>query len=249
MANLTKALVAELIGTFALIFLGAGSGVILGVEGTPAGLITVALAHGLTIMIFAYAYGHISGTHINPAVTLGLVAAGKFEPVKALYYIIAQIVGAVVAGFALLFVFGGPLNNLGATTINYELTTVGGAFLLEMIATFFLVNTVLNAAVSGRAGNLAPLAIGMTVGASIMFFGPVTGASLNPARTIGPAVASGVYTDIWVYMVATIVGGIIAGLLYRFFFEDPTESTPVAPPIAPPVSTGRPAPTPSRRRR
>lgn len=247
MANLTKALVAEFIGTFALIFLGAGSGVILGIEGSPAGLVTVALAHGLTIMIFAYAYGHISGTHINPAVTLGLVAAGKFDAMQAIYYIIAQVVGGVVGAFALLFVFGGPLNNLGATVVNYDLTTVGGAFLLEMIGTFFLVNTVLNSAVSGRGGNLAPLAIGMTVAACIMFFGPLTGASVNPARTIGPAVASGIYADIWVYIVGTILGGVIAGVLYRFFFEEP-EVTPPAPPIAPP-DTAASAAQPRRRRR
>jgi MIP family channel proteins len=248
MENLTKALVAEFIGTFALIFLGAGSGVILGVEGSPAGLITVALAHGLTLMVFAYAYGHVSGTHINPAVTLGLAAAGKFEPVRAIYYIVAQLLGGIVAGFALIFVFGGPLNDLGVTVINYDLTNVGGAFVLEMIGTFFLVNTVLNAAVSGRAGNLAPLAIGMILAACIMFFGPLTGASLNPARTLGPAVAAGIYSDIWVYMVSTILGGIVAGLLYRFFFEEAGEPTPAAPPIAPP-STARPVPQPTSRRR
>jgi MIP family channel proteins len=255
MANLNlKALVAELIGTFALIFLGAGSGVVLGIEGSPAGLITVALAHGLTLMVFAYAYGHISGTHINPAVTIGLAVAGKFDWGKVVPYIIAQLVGAIIAGFTLLFVFGGPLNTLGATVINYDLTTVGGAFVLEMIATFFLVNTILNAAVSGRAGNLAPLAIGMTLAACIMFFGPVTGASLNPARTLGPAVAAGIYSDIWVYMVATVLGGVLAGLLYRAYFEDPVEAVAPAPPIAPPVTNRsaaaapRPAGT-SRRRR
>ena len=248
MANLSKALVAEFIGTFALIFLGAGSGVVLGLENTPAGLITVALAHGLTIMIFAYAYGHISGTHINPAVTLGLLAAGKFEPVKAVYYIIVQLLGAIVAAFALRFVFGGPLNNLGATVIDYSVTSLGGAFLLEMIGAFFLINTVLNAAVSGRAGNLAPIAIGLTVGVCIMFYGPITGASVNPARTIGPAVATGIYTDIWVYIVATILGGVVAGLLYRYFLEDAGEPTPASPPIAPP-NTAEQVAIPRRRRR
>jgi MIP family channel proteins len=246
-----KALVAELIGTFALIFFGAGSGIVLGFEGTPAGLITVALAHGLTIMIFAYAYGHISGTHINPAVTIGLAVAGKFSWAKVVPYIIAQLVGAILAGYTLSFVVGGPVNGLGATVINYDLTNVGGAFVLEMIGTFLLVNTVLNAAVSGRAGNLAPLAIGMAVAVSIMFFGPITGASVNPARTLGPAVAAGIYADIWVYMVATVLGGVLAGLLYRFYFETPMEPVAPAPPIAPPVTprTATPRATqPSRRR-
>lgn len=247
MARLSQALVAEFIGTFALIFLGAGSGVILGIEGSSAGLITVALAHGLTIMIFAYAYGHISGAHINPAVTLGLTAAGKFDPIKAVYYIVAQLLGAIVAGFTLRFVFGGPVNDLGVTVINYSLTNIGGAFVLEMIGAFFLVNTVLNAAISGRAGNLAPLAIGMTVAVCIMFYGPVTGGSVNPARTIGPAVATGIYTDVWVYIVATILGGVLAGLLYRFFLEEPSEPAPALP-IAP-ISSSRPVPQASRRRR
>jgi MIP family channel proteins len=246
MGNLTKALVAEFIGTFALIFLGAGSGAILGIENSPAGLITVALAHGLTLMVFAYAFGHISGTHINPAVTLGLVAAGKFDLIRAIYYIVAQLLGGIVAAFALLYVLGGPVGNLGATVINYSLTSLGGAFLLEAIGTFFLVNTVLNAAVSGRGGNLAPIAIGMSLSACIMFFGPITGTSLNPARTLGPAIATGIYADIWVYMVATILGGIIAGVLYRYFFEEP-EVTPASPPIAPPT-TARPAPAGRRRR-
>lgn len=234
MPNLTKALVSEFIGTFALVFLGAGAGVILGIENTPAGLVTVALAHGLTLMVFAYAYGHVSGTHINPAVTLGLLTAGKIETTNAIYYIIAQLLGGIVAGFALLFVFGGPLNDLGVTVVNYDLTNIGGAFLLEMIGTFFLVNTILNAAISGRAGNLAPLAIGMVLAANIMFFGPLTGASLNPARTIGPAVATGIYADIWLYFVATILGGVLAGLLYRFLLEEPVEATAPAPPFSPP---------------
>lgn len=251
MANLNmKALVAELIGTFALVFLGAGAGVIMGVEGSPSNLVAVALAHGLTLMVFAYAYGHISGTHINPAVTIGLAAAGKFDWGKVGPYIVAQLLGGIIAGYALLYVFGGPVNSLGATVVNYDLTSVGGAFVLELIGTFFLVNTILNAAVSGRAANLAPLAIGMILAACIVFFGPMTGASLNPARTLGPALAAGVYADIWLYFVATILGGVLAGLLYRAYFEEPMEPIAPAPPIAPPVNT-RPA-TPagqSRRRR
>ncbi len=213
MKNFPQALLAEFIGTFALIFLGAGAGVLAGGGRGSRG--TVALAHGLTIMLFAYAYGHISGVHINPAVTIGLAVAGEFEGWKVVPYILVQLVGAVLAGLALRGVFGGPVGNLGATVVNYELTSVGGAFLLEFIGTFFLVNTVLNAAISGRAGLLAPLAIGMTVSACIMFFGPLTGASLNPARTIGPAVAALEFRDIWVYLVATTLGSILAAVLWR----------------------------------
>jgi MIP family channel proteins len=249
MGTLSKALVAEFIGTFALIFLGAGAGTVLGFEGSPAGLITVALAHGLTLAVFAYAYGHISGTHINPAVTIGLWVGGKFEAGQVAPYIIAQLLGGLVGGFALFFVFGGPVNGLGATVVNYDATTVGGAFLLEMIGTFFLVNTILHTAASGRAGDLAPYAIGMTLAACIMFFGPLTGASLNPARTLGPAVAAGIYADIWLYMVAPILGAALAGALYRYYLAG-VEVTPVPEAPAPTSPTPpKPAATGSRRRR
>lgn len=226
--NFPAALFAEFIGTFALILLGAGAGVMAGLG--AGGLVTVALAHGFTIMVFAYAYGHISGTHINPAVTIGLAAAGEFEGWKVIPYILVQIVGAVAAGFVLRLSFGGPEQLLGATLVNYEVTTLGAAFVLEMIGTFFLVNTVLNAAISGRAGLAAPVAIGMTVAACILFFGPLTGASLNPARTLGPAVAAFVFTDLWMYLIATTLGGVLAGLLWRGGLKsasaDPDEPLP-----------------------
>ncbi|MCY3904378.1 MAG: aquaporin [Caldilineaceae bacterium] len=220
MNGMGRALTAEFIGTFALIFMGAGAGTIAGM-GSGGSLITVALAHGLTIMIMASAYGHISGIHINPAVTIGTWAAGKFEAAKVGPYIVAQLLGGIVAAFVLRFAISGGVDvGLGATVINYSQTTLAGAFVLEMIAAFFLVNAVLNAGISGKGGSLAPLGIGLTLGVSIMFFGPLTGASLNPARTVGPAVAAGIYNDIWVYIVATIVGGIIAGLLYRYYLEE-----------------------------
>lgn len=220
MNGMGRALTAEFIGTFALIFMGAGAGTIAGM-GSGGSLITVALAHGLTIMIMASAYGHISGIHINPAVTIGTWAAGKFEAAKVGPYIVAQLLGGIVAAFVLRFAISGGVDvGLGATVINYSQTTLAGAFVLEMIAAFFLVNAVLNAGISGKGGSLAPLGIGLTLGVSIMFFGPLTGASLNPARTVGPAVAAGIYNDIWVYIVATIVGGILAGLLYRYYLEE-----------------------------
>ncbi|HEX4173224.1 MAG TPA: aquaporin [Acetobacteraceae bacterium] len=214
MNGLTKALAAEFTGTFALIFLGAGAATALGGGQLPA----IALAHGLTIMVFASAFGDISGCHINPAVTVGLAAAGKFPGRHIAPYIVAQVVGAVAAGYCLLLVFGGPVNHLGATLVDTQRITYGGAFALEAIGTFFLVNTVLHAAVRGAAGQLAPFAIGMTVTVCILMFGALTGGSVNPARTIGPAVAAGVYDGITVYLVAQLVGGTLAGLLYRVFW-------------------------------
>jgi len=214
MDNITRPLAAEFIGTFALIFIGAGAAAMLGAGQMPG----IAFAHGLTIMVFAAAFGDISGGHINPAVTAGLAAAGEFPVRRVVPYWIAQIAGAIAAGYCLLYVFGGPVNHLGATLINTQRTTWSGAFVLEAIGTFFLVNTVLHAAVRKAAGQLAPFAIGMTVTMCILMFGQLTGGSVNPARTIGPAVAAGIYDGIAVYLLAQFVGGVAAGILYRVFW-------------------------------
>jgi MIP family channel proteins len=214
MNGLTKALAAEFIGTFALIFLGAGAATALGGGQLPA----IALAHGLTIMVFASAFGDISGCHINPAVTVGLAVAKEFPRRHVAPYILAQVAGAVAASYCLLAIFGGPVNHLGATLVDTHRITYGGAFALEAVGTFFLVNTVLHAAVRGAADRLAPFAIGMTVTVCILMFGALTGGSVNPARTIGPAVATGVYDGIAIYLVAQLMGGTIAGVLYRLFW-------------------------------
>jgi MIP family channel proteins len=212
--GLTKPLTAEFIGTFALIFVGAGAGTVLGSGQLPG----IAFAHGLTIMVFASAFGDISGCHINPAVTVGLATAGKFPTKRVGPYVVAQLAGAIAAAYCLLVVFGGPVNHLGATVVDTQRITYGGAFILEAIGTFFLVNTVLHAAVRGAAGWLAPFAIGMTVTVCILMFGALTGGSVNPARTIGPAIASGTYDGIAIYLVAQLVGAMIAGTLYRVFW-------------------------------
>jgi MIP family channel proteins len=214
MDNMARPLAAEFIGTFALIFIGAGAGTVLGAGQLPG----IAFAHGLTIMVMVAAFGDISGGHINPAVTAGLAAAGEFPVQRVIPYWIAQIAGAIVAGFCLLFVFRGPVNHLGATLVDTQRITYSGAFLLEGIGTFFLVNTVLHAAVRKAAGQLAPFAIGMTVTICILMFGALTGGSVNPARTIGPDVAAGVYNGIAVYLIAQLVGGAAAGILYRMFW-------------------------------
>ena len=214
MNGLTKALAAEFIGTFALIFIGAGTATALG----GGQMTAIALAHGLTIMVFATAFGDISGCHINPAVTVGLAAAGEFPARRILPYLAAQFAGAIIAGYCLLGLFGGPVNHLGATLVDTQRITFGGAFVLEAIGTFFLANTVLHAAVRGAAGRLAPFAIGMTVTVCILMFGALTGGAVNPARTIGPAVATGLYDGVPIYLAAQFVGGAMAGLLYRLFW-------------------------------
>jgi MIP family channel proteins len=217
-----RALVAELVGTFALVFIGAGAGAI-----GAGGLVGVALAHGLVVIGFAYAYGHISGTHINPAVTIGVWAAGLIDAGRAISYIVFQLIGGVLAGFALRWVLGGAGSGLGATTLADGLavgsTTVHVTPLIgvvvEAVLTFFLVNTVLNAGDPASADELDGIAIGFTLAFCILMGGPLTGASLNPARTLGPALAASVYDHIWVYMVGPPLGGIAAAMLWRYLLR------------------------------
>lgn len=209
----TKHLVAEFIGTFALIFIGAGALAI-----ADANLVGVALAHGLVIVTFAYAYGHISGTHINPAVTLGLLIAGEIQIAAAFGYWIVQFVGGILGAVVLNAVLP-EAGDLGVTILGDGVTSTQG-LIVEIVLTFFLVNTIFNTAVSGKAGNFAGLAIGLTLVLSILMGGPLTRASLNPARTLGPAIVSGNYADIWLYFVGPAVGAVLAALLYIGVLKD-----------------------------
>jgi aquaporin Z len=206
----SKIFTAELIGTFALIFIGAGAGALGG-----GGLVGVALAHGLVVMAFAYAYGNISGTHINPAVTFGLALAGAVDWGKAVMYWIAQFIGGILGAGALVFLLGGTETGLGATTLAEGVTPVQG-LIIEAVLTFFLVNSILHAAVAGKAGDKAPLAIGLTLVFAIIMGGPLTGASLNPARTLGPALFTGGLGAFWIYAVGTFAGAALAAFLYKF---------------------------------
>ena len=220
----TKNLVAEFVGTFALIFIGAGA-VAIG----AGGLIGAAFAHGFVVIAFIYAYGHISGTHINPAVTLGFLIAGEIEFVVAVGYWIVQFLGGILGAVLLNVVLPDP-GDLGVTILTTEAN--GGAFtvtatqglIIEIILTFFLVNTIFNTAVSGKAGNFAGLAIGLALMFCIVMGGPLTRASLNPARTLGPAIVSGNYTDIWLYFVGPGVGAILAALFYIGVLKDKGEA-------------------------
>ncbi|MGA8402626.1 MAG: MIP/aquaporin family protein [Stellaceae bacterium] len=211
--GLARPLAAEFIGTFALIFIGAGSAIALGVNHDPL----VALAHGLTVLVFATAFADISGAHFNPAVTIGLATASAFPGRLVVPYLAAQFAGAIAAAYSLLLAFGGPVHDLGATLIDTQRVTYGGAFMFEAVGTWFLVSTVLNTAVRGH-NRLAPVAIGMTVTLCILGFGVVTGGSVNPARTVGPAIAVGRYDEIPIYVSAQLLGGILAGAFYRWFW-------------------------------
>ena len=211
----TKNLVAEFVGTFALIFIGAGA-VAIGI----GGLLGAAFAHGFVVVAFIYAYGHISGTHINPAVTLGLLIAGEIEFVAAIGYWVVQFLGGILGAVVLNAVLPNP-GDLGVTILTEGVTPVQG-LVVEIVLTFFLVNTIFNTAVSGKAGNFAGLAIGLTLVFCILMGGPLTRASLNPARTLGPALFSTdpQWGNMWLYFVGPCVGAILAALLYIGVLKD-----------------------------
>ncbi len=211
--KLSKALIAEFVGTFALIFVGAGAGA----QGS-AGLVGVALAHGLVVLAFAYAFGHLSGTHVNPAVTVGLCVAGKMEVRRAISYVVFQLAGGVAGALLLYWVMGGSESGLGRLALGSGVGAAQG-FVVEAVLAFFLVTVVCGAAVSGRGGALAGVAIGSTLVLNILMGGPLTGAGFNPARALGPAVVTGNFTDLGLYLLAPIVGGIVAALLYRSLLE------------------------------
>lgn len=207
----SKVFVAELIGTFALVFIGAGAAVT-GI----GGLVGAAFAHGLVVAVFVYIFGHISGTHINPAVTFGLALNGTVKWGQAVYYWVAQFLGAAFAAFVLNFVAGIE----GAATVGAITESAPfAAFVVEMILTFFLVNTVLYAAVAGRAGSFAGWAIGFTVVFAILAGGPMTGASLNPARTFGPALVLGTLANPMTYVIyfaGPLAGAALAVGVFKF---------------------------------
>ena len=210
---------AEFIGTFALVFVGSGAIMTARMSQSPAGLVEVALAHGLILAVMVSALMRISG-HFNPAVTLGILAARRIDPMMAALYIVAQILGAVAAGYALKASFPEAVFTAtrgGGQAIALDVTG-GQAFLLEAIATFFLAFVVFGTAVDLKGPKIGGLAIGLVVAADILVIGPLTGASMNPARSFGPAVASGVYEAQLLYWFAPITGALVASLLYEFLF-------------------------------
>jgi aquaporin Z len=221
MAN-PKVFVAEFIGTFALVFVGAASAMY------NVGLLGIALAHGLTLAVFAYVYGHISGTHINPAVTLGLAANGNIKWSDAAVYWVAQFSGAALAAFLLrMFVSLIDPNAFSAAATNGVLIAEHPYYAMgiEALLTFFLVNTVLHVSMGDKAGPFAGLAIGLTYTIAVLAGAPLTGGSLNPARSFGPALFTtaldGVTADFkspmlyLIFFVGPFIGAILAVLVYQ----------------------------------
>lgn len=205
--------IAELIGTFALVFCGAGAIVINQESGGVVTHVGVAITFGLIVMSMIYAFGNTSGAHINPAVSIAFTVAGKFSIKELMPYIISQMIGAVLASFTLKFLF--PANKLLGGT--YPAGTDMQSFVLELLLTFFLMLVILQVAHGSKEqGMFAGLAIGGVVALEAMFAGPICGASMNPARSIGPAIASGHFESLWVYIIAPIAGALLAIPIHRF---------------------------------
>lgn len=208
-----KAYVAELIGTFALVFCGTGAIII---DQQFGGTVThsgIAITFGLIVMSMIYSLGPISGAHLNPAVSIAFTIAKRF-PAKLLSgYIISQLTGALLASFVLKFLF--PLNKLLGATI--PIGTEMQSFILELMLTFFLMLVIINVSVGSKEqGMFAGTAIGAVVGLEAMFAGPVCGASMNPARSIAPAIVSGHLEHLWVYIIAPIAGALLAVPVCKF---------------------------------
>jgi MIP family channel proteins len=213
------------VGTFALVFIGAGSVSTNYISNGALGLVGISTAFGLVVMAMIYATGHISGTHINPAVTIALVATKKMDAKDAVPYIISQLAGAAVAGLTLGVIYPTAIASvhLGTTGLGANVG-FGTGVLVEAILTFLLVFTIFGAAVDKRAPpGFAGFAIGMVVLFDILVGGPLTGASMNPARTFGPALASGYWANHLVYWIGPIIGGVVAALLYEGVFAEKEE--------------------------
>ena len=237
--NITKKFIAELIGTFFLVFFGTGSAVVTlliddGVNHGAAGIgllgglgdwLAIGLAFGLTVMACIYVFGKISGAHLNPAVTIGLLISKNISLIDSVYYIVAQAIGAVLGSLLLFVCLGAPavtIGGLGATAPGLSVGYIP-AMIAECIGTFFLMLVVMGVAVDKKADpGVAGISIGMTVAAVIIVLGAFTGASINPARTFGPYLMDTLLggAKLWgffpIYLVGPIVGAILAALVYTY---------------------------------
>jgi aquaporin NIP len=209
--TLARSLAAELIGTFALVFAGAGA-VMVDAKTHALGHVGVAITFGLVIMAMIYAVGHVSGAHFNPSVSFAFALTRHFPWPRVVAYWLAQVAGAVIAAALLR----GSLGNVAHVGATLPAGSQGRSFLWEAVLTFFLMFVIMAVATDTRAvGEAAALAIGGTVGFDAMFGGPVTGASMNPARSLGPALVSGDLHALWLYLAAPLVGAGAGALAYQ----------------------------------
>lgn len=210
--DLIRRAAAEALAAFVLVFAGCGAIVADHVYGGTVGTVGIALVFGLVIMVLVYATGHLSGAHINPAVTLAFCAARHLPLRDAGAYVVAQVFGATAGALALLAVWPDQPAALGATVPSIA---DAGAFTYELVMTALLMFVIVAVATDTRAvGAAAAIAIGATVGLDAIFGGPVTGASMNPARSLGPAVAAGEWGSIWIYLTASPLGALLGAGSY-----------------------------------
>ena len=225
--TLAKRCIAELIGTFVLVFLGTGSvlAVVIFLGGVdPGGLLLIGFAFGVAVLIMIYTFGHISGTHINPAVSISLWATGRLSSKDMVAYVVSQLIGAFIASVVLIIILGTRAVDagMGGTAPGTDISYIQ-AIVSEAVATFFLVLTIWGVAVDKRApAGWAGLAIGFVVAADIWVTGAWTGASMNPARSFGPIMAltfwGGEYewSKFPIYIIGPVVGGVLAAVVYDF---------------------------------
>jgi aquaporin Z len=233
---------AESIGTFLLALIGPGAAMVNAHTGGVIGHAGIALAFAFVVLAMIYTLGHISGAHINPAVTIAFWSVGRFPARDVLPYVLAQSVGAVAASLVLRWILG-PVGQLGATV---PAIPTGAAFVVEWLLSFVLMLVIMAVATDARvAEGFAGIAVGLTVGFDAMMGGPLTGASMNPARSLGPAVAGGIWAAHWIYWVAPITAMLVAARIYDFL--RPAEAPGVVPPGIPLGVEGPISPAADRR--
>ncbi len=212
---------SEFLGAFILVLIGVGS--ISGSHGNPASLLAISLAFGFAVAVVVAATGHISGAHINPAVTLAVLVAGKIKFADAISYMVAQLLGATFAALVLRGLLGQSAAAVGVTNIDSSVSIIQG-LVIEVVLTFILVFVIFGTAVDMRSQKLPALFIGLTVAIDILVGGPFTGGSMNPARSFGPALVSGMWANHWIYWLGPLVGGALAGVVYSEIFLPRTRS-------------------------
>lgn len=205
---MARKLLSELLGTFGLVFAGCGAVVVNDITGGAVGHLGICTVFGLVVMAMVYSFGDISGAHINPAVTMAFWLSGRFPLKEVGPYVIAQIIGSVAACALLWFLFPTDSTFLGATLVS---DTVMQSFVLEVAITFLLMLIIIMVATGSKeVGTLAGIAIGAAVAVLALMGGPISGASMNPARSLGPALVSGNLEHIWLYIIAPIFGAALA---------------------------------------
>ena len=216
-----KALVAEFIGTFTLIFVGVGAIAGNYLNGGQTGLTGIALAHGLAIAVMVSATAAVSGGHLNPAVTIGLFFTKKIDAINAMGYVVVQCLGGILAAALLKLIVPPTIISaigMGTPALGPGISP-GAGLLTEIILTFFLVFVVYGTAVDSRAPKVGGLFIGLAITLDILMGGPISGAAMNPARHLGPALLGGGTQYLWLYWLGPVIGGILAAVTYRNFLE------------------------------